>query len=45
MHWGSQVLKFPIVFKSAGKNYITIKEKREILRKIGLPQNQYWFLV
>jgi len=32
---GGQNLKFPIVFTSAGKNNIKIKEKREILRKIG----------
>jgi len=32
--FGNKNFKFPIVFKSARKNKITIKEKREFLRKI-----------
>jgi len=40
MHLGGQILKLSIVFKSARKNHIKIKEKREFLRKIGLWQNQ-----
>jgi len=35
MHWGGQNFKFPIVIKSAGKNNIKIKEKREFFLKIG----------
>jgi len=35
VHPGGQNLKFPIVFKSAGKNNKQIKEKWEIVRKIG----------
>jgi len=31
--------------ESGGKNHTRIKEKREFLRKIGLPQNRLWFLV
>jgi len=32
---GAHFLKFPNIFKSAGKNKIKIKEKRALLRKIG----------
>jgi len=34
---GGQILKLPIVIKSAGNNDKKIKEKREFLRKIGFP--------
>jgi len=37
--------KFPVVFKSAGKNKKIFKENRELLRKIGFQQNRFWFLV
>jgi len=41
-----QNLKFPIVFKSTGKNKKKeIKETREFLLKIRFRQNRFWFLV
>jgi len=40
-----EVRKFPVVFKSAGKNNEKIKDKREFLRKIGFQLNGFWFLV
>jgi len=39
VRWEDQNLKLPMVFKSAGKNKMKIKEKREILLKIGFLQN------
>ncbi|KAF0702023.1 Uncharacterized protein FWK35_00029882 [Aphis craccivora] len=39
------VLKFPIVFKSAGKTQKKIKEKREFLRKTRFNQIDFFYMV
>ncbi|KAF0769475.1 Uncharacterized protein FWK35_00007695 [Aphis craccivora] len=38
-------LKFPIVFKSAGKTPKKIKEKREFLRKTSFRSNRFFYMV
>ncbi|KAF0682479.1 hypothetical protein FWK35_00036159, partial [Aphis craccivora] len=46
VHWGGHFLKFPIVFKSAGKNKKKkIKEKREFLRKTSFRPNRFFYMV
>jgi len=41
----SKSKNFPVVFKSAVKNKIKIKKKREFLLKICFRENLFWFLV
>jgi len=45
VYWGEQNLVSKIVFKTAGKNNIKIKKKREFLLNFGFPENRFWFLV
>ncbi|KAF0748526.1 Uncharacterized protein FWK35_00022438 [Aphis craccivora] len=43
--WGVKSKKFPIVFKSAGKNQKKITEKREFLRKTSFQPNRFFYMV